>query len=215
MNYDASLFSQRLIDYVSNFSGLGAYGLILGMLLLCGFGVPIPEDITIISAGLLVSLEQISMGGAIAICLIGVLAGDSVMYFLGRKFGRRIFGLRGFRSIFTPARIAMAEKKVLENSRFICFSARFLPGLRAPIFLTAGVMGVSPWVFLTLDGIAALISVPALVVLGWWFGENIDQGLKVVKETQIFIFIGIGIFLLAYLAYRRWKQKPSSTIDPK
>ena len=41
--------------------------------------------------------------------------------------------------------------------------ARFMPGLRAPIYFTAGTVGVKFHTFLFYDGLAALVSVPAIV----------------------------------------------------
>ena len=139
---EASAVATHLIEFLQGFDGFTAYAVILGLLLVCGLGVPLPEDITLIGAGFLAALGSISLPGALAAGFFGVLIGDAMLFTLGRLYGRQVFFLPGFRKIFTPARIALAEKKVLNNSRFICFTARFLPGLRAPIYLTAGVMGV-------------------------------------------------------------------------
>src|SRR6185312_952205 len=122
---------------------------------------------------------SIRLPGAIIVCAVGVLIGDAFLFFLGRKFGYRVFKLPVFRSIFTESRIQIARQKVLRNSKFICFTTRFLPGLRAPIFLTAGIMGVRPRSFLLLDGSAAMISVPIWLYVGWFFGSNLDQALNI------------------------------------
>lgn len=202
-------FSQKLIMFFAPLTGLTAYGAILGMLLICGLGVPIPEDITLISAGILVSLGNISMGGAIAVGMFGVLAGDGFLFFMGRKYGRRAFELPGIRKIMTPSRIKLAEVKIQEHGRFICFMARFIPGLRSPIYLSSGVMGVSPWTFLMQDGLAALLSVPAWIVFGWYFGNNIDQLLSIAKQVQIYLFATV---IVAIIGYVWWKvrRKPFS-----
>lgn len=60
-------------------------------------------------------------------------------------------------------------------SNWVLFVARFLPGLRSPIFLTAGMTRRIPfWRFLLLDGLAALISVPVWVYLGYFGAYNRD-----------------------------------------
>jgi membrane protein DedA with SNARE-associated domain len=136
-----------------------------------------------------------------------VLAGDCILFFIGRRYGYQVFTLPVFRTIFTEKRVLLARKKVLANSKFICFTARFLPGLRAPVYLTAGVMGVSPLVFLTLDGLAALISVPVWVYLGWYFGNNLDNALTVALKAQKYILIAVVTLIAAYIAYKYYRSK--------
>lgn len=206
-------FSVKLITFLSGFSGFTAYAAIFGALLVCGLGVPLPEDITLIAAGILAALKSISLPGAMIIGFIGVLAGDCILFFIGRRYGYRVFSLPVFRSIFNEKRILLARRKVLTNSKFICFTARFLPGLRAPIYLTAGIMGVSPLVFLTLDGLAALISVPVWVYLGWYFGSNLDAALAIAIQAQKYILIGVGVLILIYILYKIQKSKSGKDED--
>ena len=196
-----------LISCLSNLSGVAAYSVILGVLIICGLGVPIPEDITLITAGILAALGKISLTGAILISLFGVLIGDSILFFLGRHMGKNVFQLPILKTLMPQHRIKQAEQKVLANSKFVCFVARFLPGLRTPIFLTSGVMGVKPAIFIGLDGLAALISVPIWVYIGWWIGEKWDENLKLIKQIQIYLFIMVGILVVGYFLLRRHQKR--------
>lgn len=196
-----------LVVFLTSLTGLTAYAVILGVLLACGLGVPIPEDITLVSAGILAGMGNISLLGALAAGFIGVMIGDAFLFTMGRKYGRRVFRLPIFRTIFTPERIALAEKKILANSQFICFTARFLPGLRSPIYLTAGILGVRPIIFYGLDGIAALISVPVWVVMGWWFGQNIDAALEFARSMQKWVLLGVVILIAVYIGVKHLLKK--------
>ena len=200
-------FSYELITFLSGFSGLTAYAAILFVLLICGLGVPIPEDITLVAAGILAALGKISLTGAMIAGFVGVLIGDAFLFFIGRRYGYRVFTLPVFKTIFTEKRILMARKKIISNSRFICFTARFLPGLRAPIYLTAGIMGVRPIVFLTLDGLAALISVPVWVYLGWHFGNNLDEALAYAMSAQKYIILTIASLVAIYVAWKFYQRR--------
>jgi membrane protein DedA with SNARE-associated domain len=75
---------EQLIDQLSSLSSVAAYFAIFGVLFVCGLGVPIPEDITLISAGVLASMETISLPWGIAACFCGVLVGDALLFNLGR-----------------------------------------------------------------------------------------------------------------------------------
>jgi len=203
-----SSIKELILGTLSQLEGGTAYAAIVGLLLICGLGVPLPEDITLIAAGILASpaVGSISLWGAMVAGFFGVLLGDAVLYTLGRVYGRRAFSLPVIRTIMTPKRVAMAERKIIRNSHFICFTARFLPGLRSPIFLTAGIMGVRPMVFYGLDGFAALISVPIWVFVGHWVGENLDGALKIAERVQLSLGAGLLILIAGYFLWRRHRK---------
>ncbi len=202
-----SSIKETLIANLSQLEGLPAYSAIVGLLLICGLGVPLPEDITLIAAGILSSMGSISLWGAMAAGFFGVLLGDAFLYTVGRTYGRRAFQLPLIRVIMTPRRVALAERKIMRNSHFICFTARFLPGLRSPVFLMAGIMGVRPIVFYGLDGLAALISVPVWVLVGNWLGENQDMVFQIAKRVQLSFLGGLAVLVAAYFIFRRVRKR--------
>ncbi|HAG91094.1 MAG TPA: DedA family protein [Bdellovibrionales bacterium] len=201
-----SSIGQSIIEFLSQFHGPSAYALVLGLLLICGLGVPIPEDITLIGAGILAALGSMSLTGALIAGFLGVMIGDAFMFYLGRFYGRKALTLPLIRNIMTPKRIEKAERRVLRNSKFICFTARFLPGLRSAVFLTSGMLGVRPVIFFALDGFAALISVPVWVVGGWWFGQNITEALAFAERMQVVLIAGMITLVIGYLLFKRWKK---------
>lgn len=200
-------FKESLITNLAQLDGVTAYSAIVGLLLICGLGVPLPEDITLIAAGILASAGSISLVGAMIAGFFGVLAGDAFLYTMGRVYGRKAFALPVIRTIMTPARIAKAERKILRNSHFICFTARFLPGLRSPIFLMSGIMGVRPAVFYGLDGFAALISVPFWVYVGFLLGENLDATMQIAERAQLTIGAVVLVVVVGYILFRRFRRK--------
>jgi membrane protein DedA with SNARE-associated domain len=198
---------EQILQLIIQLPPIAEYSLILGILLLCGIGLPVPEDITLLLAGLLASTGNISLPGALVAGFVGVLAGDTFLFFLGRHFGRHVFLLPVLRRIFTPERIAGAEARVKRNQHFICFIGRFLPGLRAPIFATAGTMGVKATVFFLQDGLAAMVSVPIWVYLGYWFGSNWDEALHHAKQAQWFLLGAVALIIIGYVIYRQRRRK--------
>lgn len=207
---DPIRLATQLFDAISGMSGGMAYVAIIGVLLISGLGLPLPEDITLLAAGLLASAGHMSLAGALAAGFFGVLAGDMFLFFMGRRYGSKIFGLPGFRRIFTPARITAAETRVRRNGHFICFIARFLPGLRSPIFALAGAMGVKFSVFIMQDGFAALISIPVWVYLGYWFGNNWEEAFAHAEKIQGIILALIAAVAIGYFAWRFLRQRQRS-----
>jgi len=208
-------FSHQLIEFLSGFSGPAAYATIIGILFACGLGLPIPEDITLIAAGMLAAVGTISLPGAYIAGYLGVMVGDTLLFFAGRKYGRKVFAIWPFKRIMTHERILQAEGWIQNWAKTICFVARFLPGLRAPIYLTAGVLKVKPSIFLFQDGLAALLSVPIWVYLGHWFGSNIDLALETAKKFQIGILVIVAIIILMIVLYKKWIQRATKAQRPQ
>ncbi|MBE8162388.1 MAG: DedA family protein [Bdellovibrionaceae bacterium] len=209
----SKIFIVNLLGWLAGLSVLKSYLLIFGVLLLSGLGVPLPEDVSLITSGILVSLGKMSFLGACVVGFVGVMAGDCILFFLGYYMGKRAFTLPFLKKIFTPKRIKMASEKVNNNSKLICFTARFLPGLRSPIFLTAGTLKVNPLVFLALDGGAALFSVPIWVFVGSLFGNNVDAILKFTAKANSYFLAALFLSITIYfLIKKKVGRKPRTSV---
>ena len=60
------------------------------MLLICGFGVPVPEDVTLLTGGVIAGLGHADVHTMFAVGMAGVLIGDGTMFILGRVYGQRV-----------------------------------------------------------------------------------------------------------------------------
>lgn len=206
---ESETLSGRAFAAIMALSGFQAYVAIIAVLFACGLGVPIPEDITLFAAGFLAYKEKITLAGALVVGLVGVLVGDTFMYLIGRNFGRKVFGWPLFRRMFTPGRIKLAEEKINNNARIICFTSRFAPGLRAPVFVTSGILRVPFPLFIGMDGLAAMISVPVWVILAYLLGDKVDTLLEIAKNAKIGIGIAL-LLLIAFYIFRRIRKRKAS-----
>ena len=187
------------------------YAAVFFVLVVCGFGVPIPEDITLVAGGIISGLGYANVHLMFAVGMAGVLVGDGIMFLLGRHFGERILRFRPVAKLMPPKRYAQVQQKFDKYGNYVLFVARFLPGLRSPIFLTAGMSGkVSFWRWLLLDGFAALISVPLWVYLGY---AGADENEREWLLTQVHRFQNIlmvlVVLLLAGVAWFWWRRRSS------
>ena len=160
----------------------------LFVLIICGFGVPIPEDITLVSGGVIAGLypESVNSHLMLVVSMIGVLAGDSTMYWLGRIYGTRILRFRPMRKLVTLERLKMVREKFAQYGNRVLFVARFLPGLRAPIYMVSGITRrVSYTRFVLIDFCAAIISVPIWVLPWRIWCENLDWLHEQIKKANL------------------------------
>ncbi len=206
----------EILSYLIDFFTDYGYISVFAVLIACGFGIPVPEDITLIASGVICALSQdqshkLDIHIMAIVALIGVLLGDSIMFAIGRFLGPRVTRVKGLRFIITKEAYESIQDRANRYGDKVLFLARFLPGLRAALFLVAGVSHkVSFYKFIIMDGLAALISVPTLVYLGYFFANDLDKILNWVQHSEalimIILFVGIASLLL-YKWYKRYRSK--------
>ncbi|OWY37571.1 DedA family protein [Xenophilus sp. AP218F] len=198
---------QILLDF---FTGYGYFAVFV-VLLICGFGVPIPEDITLVAGGIISGLGYTNVHYMFLVGMLGVLAGDGIMFMAGRIYGDKVLQFRPIARILTPARFEAVQEKFEKYGHWVLFVARFLPGLRSPIFVTAGMTRRVPyWRFLMMDGFAALISVPVWVYLGYFGASNREWLMTMVHRGQAGILAAVALLLavvgVVWMRRRRIRQ---------
>lgn len=183
------------------------YAAVFFVLVICGFGVPIPEDLTLVTGGVISGMGYTNPHMMFAVGMLGVLVGDGVMFAAGRIWGQKILRFKPIARIMTPKRYAQVQEKFDKYGNWVLFVARFLPGLRTAVFVTAGISRkVSYLRFIIMDGLAALISVPIWIYLGEYGAHNIDWLMAKMHSLQsgIFVILGIGAAVVAWI---RWKKR--------
>ena len=188
--------------------GLGILA-VFGVLLLCGLGLPVPEDIPLISAGYLIHLGQSTWVIALLVCMLGVLTGDSVIFWFGKRLGNKLLRSRLVMFFTTPKKILKIKAYYRKYGPKIIIAGRFLPGLRAPIFFVAGSTGLRYRKFITYDGLAALVSVPVWLFVGSRFGNEIDSLLATIQRWKTIAMVSFAGIVLLYIVYIVWKAKVS------
>jgi membrane protein DedA with SNARE-associated domain len=208
---------ERLVDMLGGHGLHVGYGFVFFVLVLCGFGLPMPEDVVLATGGVLAwlasDLDRVTLGGMlrdegllamIAVGLAGIVAGDSIIFLAGRRFGHRIADVRALRRIITPAKLEAVEKHIRRRGNLVVVVARFLPGLRAPTFFTVGHARMPLWEFLLFDGAAALVSAPLWICLGFWLGSDLQALAREASRFSHYILLAVGVVLVAVWA--RWHQ---------
>jgi membrane protein DedA with SNARE-associated domain len=197
------------IAHLSTMTPLGAYAWLAGILLLCGLGLPIPEDISLIAAGYFSWKGVLYVHWAFLICFTAVFVGDTTAFFMGRMFGRRVLASALAQRYFTPRRQLRVRAYFRKFGSKVVLVGRFTPGLRFTIFFTAGTLHLRPTTFFVYDFIAAAFSVPVLVYSAWFFGGQIDHVVSYARRTEhglIVAFIIAGA-VFGIRAWRRHKRR--------
>ena len=127
-----------MLESLELFFSTYGYFAVVAVLLLCGLGLPIPEDISLVAGGILSGLGKADLHLMILAGLLGVLSGDILMFYLGHRLGPKILKTSWGSRLITPERYQKVQKKFSQYGDGVIFITRFLPGLRTPVFVTTG-----------------------------------------------------------------------------
>ncbi len=189
------------------------------LLIACGIGSPIPEDALVIIAGYAAyhgSLHpgfggaEVNWSIAVAGVIPGVLGGDFLTFMIGRRYGERVFYLRLVRKFADPEKVEKAKHYFDRWGNRAILLARFTPGFRFVVFLTAGMMGIGPRRFVMVDGLGACISAPFFVSIGYYFGPQIDKGFQYARKIQTglgWVVVALVAMLVVRAIFVTWMKK--------
>jgi len=183
-------------------------GLVL-LLILGTLGLPFPEDAILVSTGALVAQEVIEPFPAFLVVGCTLLFTDLFLYSVGRKYGRRLVEHRVFQKRISSDRLSKLENQFARYGSLVVFFGRLLPGLRAQIFLVAGVLHMHRTLFLVTDAVSAALTMVLWGGLGYLGATNITTLKSHISRIELFAFlvliatIGGGVFLKYYRRSRK------------
>ena len=179
-----------------------------GLLLLSAVGVPLPEDLTLATSGYLISKNLMSWVPTVLVGIAGVLTGDQVAYSLGKAFGPKVLAHRWLSHLLPAERFERIRNRFLRHGPKMIFFARFVAGLRGPVFLTAGVLQMPRRRFLLWDLAGAAVNVPLFVLVGYLVGPRLEELFADFQHfwqiVLLLVVVGLsGLWLRAVVLRRR------------
>lgn len=181
------------------------YVAVLGALLVAGVGVPIPEELTQLTAGVLSHEGFLDLRIAIPVVWVGIVAGDTALFLLARRAGPSVLAWRPVARHLTPSRREKLERHFARHAFLTVAIARHTGGVRFPAFALAGATGVRLSTFVAADGLSAMISVPLVVGAGYVFWHHVGHARREIRllELAILALAGLAIAIAVRLRRRR------------
>jgi membrane protein DedA with SNARE-associated domain len=196
-------------DVLGELISHGSIYLIVLALVVAGLGVPVPEDIMLLAAGVLVHQGQVSYVEALIWCAIGVFIGDTTIFLLARKLGPSALERRPFRWLITPQRREKVEEMFARYGNVIVFMGRHMAGLRAPIFAMAGMHRMPISRFWLWDGLGLCVSAPVVIGIGWWLADNLEAAKKHLKNFELVVIAALVLGVAGYFLWRKLRRASS------
>lgn len=215
------LAKEPIFQWISQFAYQpgSVYTFLVGMMLLSAVGMPIPEEVTLISVGVLAFIGQnpesfpppfvgapvVNVHYAAIIALCSVVFSDTLIYSIGKIFGRKLLSHPRVHRLFPADMMKKVEDWTHKYGALACGIFRFTPGIRFPGHLACGMMQFPFWKFLLIDGIAAFVSVPTQIYLLAHYGEPILMKMRQFKLALLVIFAALGVYFLI----KKYQKKSS------
>jgi len=186
----------------------GSYLAVFLVLILCGVGLPIPEEVTFIVAGYVVHRIQANVWIMVAFALCGILAGDSVTFVLGRRIGAGLLVRWPFNKVLTQKGLERSRLFFDKHGSKAVFIAGFMAGVRAPTFFLCGTMGLAYSRFVFWDLARAVVSCPVSIWLGYRFGQDaIEICHQYFRPIVAGLMLVVGFMVVRwYIRHRREKH---------
>lgn len=186
----------------------GSYYLgIFAALLLGGIGFPFPEDATLIACGALVSRHATGLVPTLAVAYAGLLVSDFVLYSIGRRYGRPVVTHRRFHRLLSPERLALMEGRFGRWGVYVILFGRHMAGLRAEIFIAAGVFRMSRAKFLLADAVTAPFTIALMFGIGYLGSETLGHVRRELALAGYAAAAAVAACLAAYLVHRHHRTK--------
>lgn len=208
-----SIFQEPIFQWLSQYAYQPelVYAALVGMMFLSAVGLPLPEEVTLVSIGVLAFMcanpqhfpppyegaHVVNMHTAAFIATLSVFGSDFLIYMIGRMWGRKALQKPFVQKFISPEMMGKVEAWTRKYGAYACGIFRFTPGIRFPGHLACGMMHFPIWKFAVIDGIAVAISVPTQIYLLAIYGEPIIRRLH---QFKMVLFGVLGLLLIAFLA---------------
>jgi membrane protein DedA with SNARE-associated domain len=195
----------------------GSYLGIFLFMVLTGCGLPLPEEVAIVFAGVQSAQGDLQTPPALAACLLGALVGDAAMYAIGRRFGHSLIRRHPKLAWLLHAeREEQFERAILRHGFKVLLAARFMIGIRGPVYLAAGAVRMPFRKFIFWDLFCATFVVSTFFALSYVLGTQLERDAigRLVHDTELLItaiVLTVGA-VVAFVALRRHRRKLLSQV---
>lgn len=162
----------------------------------------LPSETAVITAGVLAGSGEMSLPLVIVLAACGAFLGDNTAYFIGHHFEegiRRTF----FKSAKAKERLRWAERQVEERGGELITIARFIPGGRTAVTVSAGWLEMRWRRFVVYDAIAGVLWATYASLLGFFGGKAFEQA----PWKGLLLALGIAFAIAGAIELARWWRR--------
>lgn len=168
---------------------------------------PLPSEVILPLTGFAASMGSITLVSAIVWTTLGSVVGAAVLYWVGRVIGReRMYALWGRIPLVKVSDLERTEAWFQRHGTKAVLLGRMVPIFRSLISIPAGVERMRLPVFLALTAVGSLIWNAALILAGYWLGDQWDLVERYVGVLSK-VVLGAAVVALGAYVIVRWRSR--------
>lgn len=196
-----------MLDPILIIKTVGIIGIILIIFAETGlfFGFFFPGDSLLFVAGIFASQGFFNLEIILIGCIVAAILGDSVGYWSGKKYGRKLFD-RDAGFFFKRKRLRQAEIFYQKHGKFTIIIARFVPVIRTFAPIVAGIGGMHYPTFISYNIFGGIFWVSSMLFLGYFLGNFIpNPDIYIIPLVFLIIIVSfLPIFIkIIYLKFKK------------
>jgi len=176
-------------------------------------GLPLPAALAILTAGAVAAYGQLHFYLVFGIALLTMIAGDVILYFMGRVSGWALLGFLCRLSANPETCILRSAEYFYRRGKQTLLFAKFIPGINTMSPPLAGSMKMRLGDFLQYDAMGAALYVGAYALAGYLFSDALRAITRGLRSAGFAAEVVFGIGLAAYIVYRIWVYRKYRLLD--
>ncbi|GER85719.1 MAG: DedA family protein [Thermogemmatispora sp.] len=191
-----------LLPYLVNWLQEYGYPALWGLVFVGAAGIPLPITLLLLAAGAFAVLGDYNLGLLVVLAMSAAVAGDSVGYSLGRRWGSRLLDYLEHSPRHWIPQQALSRARQLFHQRggwAIFLGRTVFSAIGVPITLLSGAERYPYRKFLLFDALGELVGVGLPLSLGFLFGASWEAVGEILGTISLLL---LALALATWLSYR-------------
>ena len=180
-----------------------------------GIGLHLSEDFILIPAGWLAAQDWALFGEFALAAYLGIVLGDAGWFWMCRTFGTRLIHTRFVKRMFHPRRLLEIKWQIDLRGAWVLLAARFIPGTRTPVITMCGVLHMSWWKLLLVEGVCVLVTAPMQMMIGWLAFHAAEKAgvTNMAHQVMVAVAVTLAVVIGLWLVHK-WLDARKATRRP-
>jgi membrane-associated protein len=199
---------ERIVSVIEPYFLAAGYFIIAGGVLMersIFIGLIIPGDLILALGGVYSSQGKMSLAWVIVIGCLAAICGESIGFWLGRKFGIRLVRRIPYVGRWLAEKLMASEDYFRRHGGKTVAIGRYATAAGAFIPFSAGAGRMKYWRFLLFDIPAIIVWATAISIFGYFFGRKLAFVDKVLSRFGYIVLGLVVVFFLGRWLWKRWR----------
>lgn len=170
-------------------------------------GLPLPSAPILMAAGALAGFHRLNVVETLSVAVVASVIADCFWFYLGRQRGNAILSFVCKVSLEPETCVLKTYSAYTRYGPASFLFSKFVPGAGVLGPPMAGLLRLSPWTFLAMDGAGALIWSGSFVAAGWMFRTQLqdiaDLGARLGSYFSVLLALGLAVYIVSKYVRRR------------